>query len=80
MPGSNKIIFHLVPKPTYSHTPPTLLLSESCFEQQIGKIIEREFTWLPYFYQNDLKQMNSRETVSDGMRIPGCCYSHDFSS
>jgi hypothetical protein len=24
--------------------------------------------------------MNSRETVSDGMRIPGCCYSHDFSS
>jgi hypothetical protein len=80
MPVSNKIIFHLVPKSEYPHIPPTLLLSEPCFEQQIGKIIEHEFTWLPYFCQHDFKQINSRETVSDGMQIPECCYSHDFSS
>jgi hypothetical protein len=78
--GSNEIIFHLVPKPAYPHTSPTLLLSVPCFEQQTGKIIEHEFTWLPYFWQHDFKQMNSRETVSDGMNIPGWWYSHDFSS
>jgi hypothetical protein len=71
MPGLNIIIFHLVPKLAYSHTPPTLLLSDPCFEQQIGEIIEHEFMWLPYFCQHDFKQMNSRETVSDGMNIPG---------
>jgi hypothetical protein len=73
MSESNNIIFHLVPKLAYPHTPPTLLLSEPCSQQQIGKIIEHEFTWLPSVSQRDCKLMNSRETVSNRRQIPWCC-------
>jgi hypothetical protein len=73
MTGSNKIVFHLVPKLAYPHTPPTLLLSEPCSQQQIGKSIEHEFTWFPSLCQHDFKLMNSRETVSHRIQIAGCC-------
>jgi hypothetical protein len=62
--GSKKI-FHIVPKPAYPHTPVTLLLSEPCFEEEIGKIIEDEFTWIPCFCQHDFKQINSSSRFQD---------------